>query len=147
MPYCIKHYWLEDRADVRNDLLRFTIQYARKDTKVIEFAKTALNDRSKKVRRTALSIFAYSRDKNQLTFLKSIQLKGNEDDLVNAMRAIENQNHNLFYPAYNRWVVTANDIKRHLNKEEFKSEVNLYIEKYASEVVPELKRILGGELY
>ena len=149
VQYCIKYYSLESSADVRNDLLRFTIQYARKSKEVIDFAKTALMDKSKKVRRTGLSIFAFAGDKNHLDYLNSKKglLQGNEEDLQNAIYAIKEQNHHLFYPKYDKWMITTSDTKRHLNKEEFKKDVELYIEKFAKEAVPGLRKILGCKMY
>ena len=149
IKYCYEHYLQEKNANVRNDLLRFTIQYARKHNEVIDFAKNALNDRSKKVRRTALSIFAFNRNRDHIEYLNKVreEINGNDEDFKNAINAIENQNHHLFYPKYDRWTITTSDTKHHLNKVEFKNDVELYIEKYAKDAVPELKKILGGNLY
>jgi len=40
-------------------------------------------------------------------------------------------------------MIVKSDPNRQLRKEEFVEEVVLYIEKYAPEVVPELKKIIG----
>ncbi|WP_299892338.1 hypothetical protein [uncultured Lacinutrix sp.] len=145
IPYCEKHYLDEKKADVRNDLVRFVLQYAKTDKRTLDFAKRTLNDKSKKVKESGLAIFAYSGDKTQIDFLKGQEanLKSNSDDLHRAINAIKNGNHNLFYPEYNRWTITTNDLKKHLRKEEFKEDVDLYIKKYAKEIVPELTSILG----
>jgi hypothetical protein len=105
-----------------------------------------LTDKSVKVRRKALSIFAFSLRPDLLDLLKSLRgkLKGNEEDIENAMKAIKSQNHYLFYPMYDVWTVTVADEHRHLNKEQFAEDVKLYIEKYAKEAVPELTTILGS---
>jgi len=58
IPFCIKHYQEEKQANVRSDLVGFLIQYARKSPEVIDFAKRALNDPSKVVKRRVLPIFA-----------------------------------------------------------------------------------------
>jgi len=69
--------------------------------------------------------------------------KSNQEDLKNAINVIEKQNHHLFYPKYDKWMIVKSDPNRQLRKEEFVEEVVLYIEKYAPEVVPELKKIIG----
>jgi hypothetical protein len=145
IDYCIKHFKKEKNAEVRCDFLRFIIQYAKIDNRVTEFARTALTDKSKKVRKKALSIFAFSLNSDFLEFLESQRekLKGNQEDIENAIIAIKKQDHNQFYPAYNEWVITLADKNRHLNKEQFTEDVRVYIEKYSKEAVPELKNILG----
>jgi len=145
IPYCEEHYSNEKKADVRNDLVRFVIQYAKTDKKALDFAKRTLMDKSKKVKESGLAIFAFSGDKTKIDFLKSQEsnLKNNLDDLNRAIKAIQLENHNLFYPEYTSWNVTENDLNKHLKKEEFKESVDLYIKQYAKEIVPELERILG----
>ncbi len=145
IPYCQRHYLDEKKADVRNDLVRFVLQYAKTDKRTLDFAKQALRYRSKKVKESGLAIFAYSGDKTQIDFLKDqeINLKSNLDELKKAISAIENQNHNLFYPQYTSWTIPTNDLKKHLRKKEFREEVDLYIKKYAKETIPELTSILG----
>jgi hypothetical protein len=146
IDYCIKHFEITSKADVKCDYLRFVIQYAKTDNRVTDFAKKALADKSKKVRQKALSILAFSTNTDFLSLLESQRqkLKGNEDDIENAINAIKAKNHNLFYPNYDRWSVTRADKYRHLKREQFTEDVKLYIEKYGKEAVPELKRILGN---
>lgn len=143
IPYCQSHYHIERNANVRNDMVRFVIQYAKSEKRVIEFAKQTLLDKSKKVIESGLAIFAYSCDENQIKYLKSQEskLKRNKNDLDRAIKAIRNGNHNHFYPEYSKWEVTQNDLSRHL-KNNFKDEVDFYIKKNGNEVVPELIRIL-----
>lgn len=145
IPFCQEHYLNEKKADVRNDLVRFVIQYAKSDKRALELGKLALKDKSKKVKESALAIFAYSGNKEQINFLKSQEsdLRSNIDDLNRALNAIQKGNHHLFYPKYDRWIVTTNDLKRHQRKQEFKEDVDLYIKKYAKETVAELTNILG----
>jgi hypothetical protein len=146
IDYCLRHFKEEENADVRSDYLGFMLQYSKTEGRVTEFAKIALTDKSKKVRKKALSILAFSLKADLLDFLGSQRgiLKGNEEDIENAIIAIKNQNHNLFYPACDRWTITPADKNRHFNKAQFAEDVKLYIEKYAKETVSELKNILGS---
>jgi hypothetical protein len=146
IDYCIKHFEKEKLADVRCDYLSFMLQYARVDSRVTEFARIALTDKSSKVRKKALSIFAFSLKTEFVGFLESERgkLKGNEDDIENAIAAIKGKNHNLFYPSYDKWTITQADRNGHLNRAQFIADVNLYIEKHAKEAVPELISILGS---
>lgn len=145
IPYCQEHYLAEKQADVRNNLVRFVIQYAKTDKRALEFAKLALKDKSKKVRESGLAIFAFSGDKTQIDFLQSQEsnLQNNLDQLKRAIKAIHKENHNLFYPEYTSWTVPISDLEKHLNEKEFKKDVDFYIKKHAKEAVPELINILG----
>ncbi len=145
IPYCEQHYKAEKMADVRNDLVRFVIQYAKTDKRVLEFAKLALKDKSKKVKESGLAIFAYSGDTTQINFLRSQEsnLQHNLEQLKRTLNAIYEGNHNLFYPEYTSWIIPTNDLQKHLKEKEFKEDVDLYIKKYAKEAVPELMTILG----
>jgi len=146
IDFCVRHFETEKRAEIRCDYLRFTLEYAKTEKWVTDFAEKALTDRSKMVRKKALSIFAFSLNSDFLKLLESQRgkLKGNEEDIENAIKAIKCKNHNLFYPAYDTWTITRADKNRHLNKQQFKEDIQLYIEKYAKEAVPELKNILDS---
>jgi hypothetical protein len=146
IDYCMRRFQKEKSAEVRCDYLGFMLQYARTDNRVTEFAKIALNDKSHKVRRKALSILAFSLKAELVDFVKSQRgkLMGNEEDIENAIKALKSSNPDHFYPAYDVWTVTQADTTRHLNKDQFKEDVKLYIEKYSKEAVPELKNILGS---
>lgn len=146
IDYCIKYFKNEKNADVRSDYLKFMLEYARTNSRVPEFARMALTDKSGKVRKKALSILAFSLRSEFVDFLKPQRgkLKGNEEDIENAIAAIRNKNHNLFYPSYDKWTVTHSDENGHLNSAQFNEDVKFYIERHAKEAVPELKNILGS---
>jgi hypothetical protein len=143
--YCEKYYRSSSKADFRNDLLRFVIRYARKNRKSTNLAIAGLEDKSKKVRGSAIAILAYSLDKCFIEILKDKKytFKGNEESIKNAIHAIENKNHNLFYPAYTKWEVTEDDLEGYLNKEKHQEDIELYINRYAPELSKPIQEILN----
>lgn len=147
IKYCEKYFYRSSKADFRNDLLRFVIRYARTNKQATDFAIKALSDKSKKVRESAIAIIANSLDRNLITTLneKKSSLKGNENDVDNAINAIMKQNHNLYYPNYTSWHISTDDLDRHLNHTSYQEDVQLYINKYAPELVSPITSILNEQ--
>ena len=147
IDFAIEYYRNEKKAELRRFYLKIITQYARTEKRVIDIAKVALNDRSKIVRQKALSILAYSLKIEHLALLEGLKekLKGNEVDVQNAINCIKKQNHDLFYPMYHSWYPTnAQWFKtRHLDKEEYKKDIDYYIAGFAKELVPDLEKIFG----
>lgn len=145
IEYCEKYYDKSAKADFRYDLLRFITRYARTSQKAKELAINALNDKSKKVRQSAIGVIAYSLDESLISFLqdKKNSLKGNETDIDNAINAIKKKNHNLYYPQYNIWHVTMDNVNRHLDVAKHNEEIEFYIHKHAPELVDAINDILN----
>src|SRR5688572_8614575 len=69
--YLAEYFERENRAEVRADLLGFAGPFAASDDRVLELASRALSDRSAKVRRKALWLFARSGERAALPVLRS----------------------------------------------------------------------------
>lgn len=146
IEFCEKYFYKTSKADFRNDLLRFVIRYAQTNKNASRFAIKALNDKSKKVRESAIAVIANSLDINLIPILNSKKDLLNENDVENAISAIRAKNHNLYYPNYDSWHITKDNLERHLNLKEYNEDIELYINKYAPELVNPINKILNNNL-
>ena len=144
IDFCEKYYYRASKADFRNDLIRFVIRYAQTNKNATDLAIKALSDKSKKVRESAIAVIANSLDKDLISVLigKKNSLKGNETDIENAINAINKQNHNLYYPNYDSWHITKDEMNRHLNLNQYHEDIQTYINKYAPELIQPITNIL-----
>ncbi len=84
----------------RNSYLYHAIGYARRNDDAVSLGKLAVGDRSKMVRYRACMLLAYSLRQDLLPFLEEQLAKTKDEetreDLIAAMDAIVEQNHNYF---------------------------------------------------
>ncbi|MCA3003222.1 MAG: hypothetical protein ING68_03415 [Rhodocyclaceae bacterium] len=112
VPHCINHFRIQPQAEVRSDLLRFLIRYARDRDDVVALAIMALRDRSRVVRESACAVLAYSFADRAVATLQEIVDSGKQPTATsarNAILAISARNHNLYYPTYEEWFVSEDD--------------------------------------
>lgn len=142
ISHCITHYRESPKAEIRRDLLRFVLRYARHRSDVIDFALCALDDKSSTVRESACAVLAYGFADRGIPKLQALADAGKQPtarSAENAILAIRTRNHNLYYPDYHGWLVSQDDP----DEPKDDSVVN-YIEKFAPALVPGLENIYGS---
>jgi len=145
--YLAEYFEREKRAEVRADLLGFAGPFAASDDRVLELASHALSDRSVKVRRKALWVFARSGERAALPVLQSWR-PPDEDGAEyqeRAIKAIELQDVQEWvrgtpYSGVILWEFSREQV----GSEAFNASVDRYIKRFAADLVPELERILGN---
>ncbi len=144
--YLAEYFARENRAAVRADLLRFAGPMAASDDRVLELATHALSDRSSKVRRTALWLFARSGERAALPLLRSWR-PPDEDGAAyqeRAINAIELQDvqewvRGTRYHGVILWEFSREEI----GSDAFDASVERYVKRVAPDLVPDLERVLG----
>ena len=142
IPCCIAAYGVVKDSGFRSDLLRFVLRYARDRQEVVAFAIGALNDRSNRVRESACAVLAFSGSEAAVEPLKAIAARGKEPTAThakNALLAISEKNHNLYYPTHHVWIVTPDDPTQ--PREE---SVRDFIEKPYPHLMAEIRRLFGA---
>lgn len=144
--YLAEYFQHEKRADVRADLLGFAGPAAASDPRVLELATQGLADRSGKVRRKALWLFARSGDRAALPLLRAWQAPDADGAAFQerAVRAIEAQDVQEWirgtpYSGVILWDFVAEAV----GSDEYTAKVDQYVVKYAADLIPELQRVLG----
>lgn len=141
IPHCVNKYQERPRADYRAHLVRFVLRYARVDSRSVEFARSALADKSRKVRHNACALLAYSLRPSELDSLQPLLQHPDAktvDDARRAIDAIQSENHNRFYPAYSAWGVPGDDPDQPKPED-----VQRYIVEGAPELAAPLSEIMG----
>ena len=141
IPHCIERYASASRADMRADMVRFLIKYARRHDECMAFAVGALSDRSRKVRHSACALLAYSLNNRALPALRRLLASPCAKTAEDARRAVESivsGNHNRYYPNHSSWAVMPDD-----PAQPSRESVDRYIVRLAPELVPGLERIFG----
>jgi hypothetical protein len=144
--YLAEYFGRETQAAVRVDLLRFAGPLAASDDRVLGLATLALSDRSSKVRRMALWLFARSGDHAALPVLRSWS-PPSENDAANrerALMAIELQDLQEWVrgtPYYG--VIPWEFTREEVGSEAFNASIDTYIKGYSAALVPALERALG----
>jgi hypothetical protein len=146
VEYLADYFAREKKADVRRDLLRFAGPFAATDVRVIELAQLALSDRSADVRGMALFVFAQSGNTRHVSVLESWTPPDarDVDGLDRAIRALSHQD-------LQEWVrhtpyssVIPFRFTRFNDDVAFRGAVDLYIKKFAADLVPKLIEVLGS---
>ena len=144
--YLAEYFEREKRAAVRTDLLRFAGPLAASDDRVLGMAAEALADRSSKVRRSALWLFARSGESATLSLLRSWRAP-DEDGAAcqeRAIRAIELQDVQEWvrgtpYDEVIPWEFSRDEP----GSDAFNASVDWYVKRVAADLVPDLERVLG----
>lgn len=143
IPFCKKWYIRSSQAEMRTDMIRFTIRYARISDEAKELAIIALKDRSKNVRRMACAVMAYSLDEEMISYLNSIKEHKNthtQEKAKSAILAIKTKDINNFVkPSYNVWSVTQDS-----DTLPTKEKIDFYIKTKAPTLIEPINLILGS---
>ena len=144
--YLAEYFEREKRAAVRADLLRFAGPLASSDHRVLALATHALSDRSSKVRRLALWLFARSGERATLPLLRSWRAP-DEDGAAyqaRAIRAIELQDAQEWVRGtpYDQ-VIPWEFSREEPGSDAFNASVDWYVKRVAADLVPDLERVLG----
>lgn len=109
--YLLQKYKLAKQCSVRGSCVHHATRYAKSSTDAIDLGRLALKDRSQMVRYGACTLLAYSLNKSALSDLYEIletTPENSKADMVAAIDAIENQNHNFFVDRTHSGNVTLN---------------------------------------
>jgi hypothetical protein len=144
--YLAEYFGQETQAAVRADLLRFAGPFAASDDRVVGLAAQALSDRSSKVRRRALWLFARSGERAALTVLRSWRPPDEEGaaNLERAIKAIELQDLQEWVrgtPYYG--VIPWEFTREEIGSDAFNASIDRYVKRFAADLVPDLERALG----
>lgn len=144
--YLAEYFDREKKADVRSELLRFAGPAAPRDARVRALAERGLADRSEKVRKVALWLFALSAEPSSIPLLQAWQPKTAEDAAYRdrAIQAIERRDvqewvRGTVYSGVVPWQFSRHEV----GSAEFVAEVDRYIVRFAPDLVPDLERVLG----
>lgn len=146
IPFCRKHFRTCRKADARVDFLRWVIEYANGNEEVIDFAVEALRDRNSTVRRYACLVLACSGSERAIPELIKVASSGKEPtstEARNSIAAIRSRNWYLFHQTDSPIRSYVLPMPHNPNYPE-EADVDRYIVKVCSSLVPELERILGN---